>query len=171
MKQETCAERVNDRLKSRLDDLYKLWPADRAGYERREFSPVTNGTECPVCHKETTMEADESTDICASCWEELENLGCFTEYGLSFDYVPEGTFKEQDEAYFRYQLSWGGPSDEFRFYVNPDFSCHRIEYWFLDWFDGAEIVLEGEGRTLLKEIYEFYREMGAVDSAYAAIRG
>ena len=51
----------------------------------------------------------------------------FYDYGLSFDYVSPNTFKEQEQGYFRYQLSWGGPSDEFRIYTNPDFTPHYIE--------------------------------------------
>ena len=35
-------------------------------------------------------------------------------------------------------MGYGGPSDEFRKYDNKDF----IEYWFLDWFDGASIVVK-----------------------------
>ena len=47
-----------------------------------------------------------------------EDLGNMYEYGLAFDYVAPGTFDNQDEGYFRYQLSWGGPSDEFRIYAD-----------------------------------------------------
>lgn len=53
-------------------------------------------------------------------------------YGLSIDLVEAKTFKNQKRQYIRYQFSWGGPSDELRIYKNGD-----IEYWFLDWFDGA----------------------------------
>jgi hypothetical protein len=88
------------------------------------------------------------------------------DYGLGFDYVPPHTFYDQPEAYFRYQLSWGGPSDEFRFFVNPDFSCHRIEYWFLDWFDGAKRIPSGDDAALLLEIWEWFRETGVVEAAY-----
>ena len=42
-------------------------------------------------------------------------LGSLADYGLCFDYVAPETFGDQSQAYFRYQLSWGGPSDEFRF--------------------------------------------------------
>ena len=52
-------------------------------------------------------------------------------YGLSVDFVEPFTFDDQDEGYLRYQLSWGGPGDELRFYAD------RVEYWFLDWSDGA----------------------------------
>ena len=91
----------------------------------------------------------------ASCdgKEEGESL---CEYGLCFDYVEPNTFADQKEAYFRYQLSWGGPSDEFRFFVNPDLSCHRIEYWFLDWFDGAHRVLSGDDERLLSDILDWF---------------
>ena len=70
--------------------------------------------------------------------EQDDDLGRLAEYGLCFDYVAPNTFDGQREGYFRYQISWGrSPSDEFRFFVNADRSCHRIEYWFMDWFDGA----------------------------------
>jgi len=62
--------------------------------------------------------------------------------GLSFDYVDPNTFTDQREGYWRWQLSWGGPGDEFRIYINPDKSVHRIEYWYLDWFDGAHVTLD-----------------------------
>src|SRR4030042_934462 len=68
----------------------------------------------------------------------LDDLGNFNEYGLSFDYVAPNTFEDQRRGYFRYQLSWGGPSDEFRFYCDETLEPYRIEYWFLDWFDGAK---------------------------------
>lgn len=76
-------------------------------------------------------------DIVADFWSQLhERLG---EYCLAFDYVEPNTFVDQTEAYFRYQISCGGPSEEIRFYTNPDFSMHRAEFWFLNWFDGAHI--------------------------------
>ena len=62
--------------------------------------------------------------------------------GLGFDYVEPKTWDDQLEGYWRCQLSWGGPSDEFRIIVNPDTSVHRIEYWYLDWFDGASVTLD-----------------------------
>ena len=38
--------------------------------------------------------------------------------------------------------SWGGPSDELRGYVNENRELHRLEYWFLDWMDGAKLELQ-----------------------------
>lgn len=57
----------------------------------------------------------------------------FHEYGLDFSYVERiDTTNNKTKAFFRYQLSWGGPSDEIRFYKDG-----TIEYWYMDWFDGA----------------------------------
>ena len=95
-----------------------------------------------------------------------DDLGNFNEYGLSFDYVAPGTFGEQKRGYFRYQLSWGGPSDEFRFFTNPDFSLYRVEYWFMDWFDGARRILKGRDYDLLAEIFEYFRDCGTVKHVY-----
>jgi hypothetical protein len=90
-----------------------------------------------------------------------DDLGTFWEYGLGFDYVAPDTFQEQPEGYFRWQLSYGGPSDEFRFFTNPDFSVHRIEYRFMDWFDGAcrEMPFD-DNRARLLEIAETFQELG-----------
>tara|TARA_Y100001937_G_C6923850_1_gene242959 strand:+ start:148 stop:537 length:390 start_codon:yes stop_codon:yes gene_type:complete len=89
-------------------------------------------------------------DLVRSEWlireEELEKYESkgwdnFHEYGLDFSYVEPNTFKEQTRGYWRFQLSWGGPSDEIRFYVreqdNGPTELEKAEYWYMDWFDGA----------------------------------
>jgi len=83
-----------------------------------------------------------------------EELGCLSEYGLNVDYVEPNTFEDQEQGYVRYQLSWGGPSDEFRYYVNYDGTPYHIEYWFMDWFDGAEIELSGHYKDVMMEVWE-----------------
>lgn len=75
------------------------------------------------------------------------------EYGLSFDYVEPNTFKDQPFGFWRWQLSYGGPSDEFRLYGGG-----RVEYVFLDWFDGAKKELEGEDLEMLQEIFSCFLE-------------
>ena len=62
--------------------------------------------------------------------------------GLGFDYVEPHTFTDQLEGYWRWQFSWGGPSDELRAYVNELREIHRLEYWFMDWMDGAKLELQ-----------------------------
>lgn len=90
--------------------------------------------------------------------DESDDLGSLYDYGLCFDYVAPGTFGGQKEGYYRYQLSWGGPSDEFRFFVNPDLSCHRIEYWLMDWFDAAQRVASEADELFLLELWDWLRE-------------
>ncbi len=79
------------------------------------------------------------------------------EYGLGADYVAPNTFDDQPEGFFRWQLSWGGPSDEFRFYVGDQGRfgpcIDGVEYRFHDWFDGAGVHLEGEDLALLKDVF------------------
>lgn len=88
------------------------------------------------------------------------------EYGLSLDYVAPGTFEEQDEGYLRYQLSWGGPSTEFRIYFSPGASRpYRVEYWYLNWFDGASRTMRGEDFEFLTELFDWWNSMGMVDQA------
>lgn len=102
-----------------------------------------------------------------------EDLGNLYEYGLGFDYVAPGTFEGQRRGYFRYQLSWGGPSDEFRIFTGPRFDeIDRIEYWFLDWYDGAKVTLAGKRLELLSEIFtQFFVESGSAQAVYGKALG
>ena len=86
--------------------------------------------------------------------EDDGELGNLNDYGLSLDYVEPDTFQCQPQGYIRYQISWGGPSDEFRFYEGG-----RIEYWFMDWFmdwfDGARRIPRGTDLALIGEIRDW----------------
>ena len=98
----------------------------------------------------------------------------FHEYGPSFDYVEPGTFTDQDEGYLRFQISWGGPSEEIRFYVSPtqnagyygvrpDWHLYRIEFWYLDWFDGACVDITKNDTA--RAVFDLFNECGSVHAA------
>jgi hypothetical protein len=95
-------------------------------------------------------------------------LGTLGEYGLGFDYVAPDTFADQKEGYWRYQISWGGPSDEFRFYAggHGELSPHRISYVFLDWFDGHERTLADNDLVILHQLWDFFRDAGVTQTEY-----
>lgn len=78
----------------------------------------------------------------------------FIQYGLSFDYVELDKDTEQD--YFRYQLSYGGPSDEIRFYDNG-----AIEYVFLDWFCGIGFNVTNDG--VFKQVRNWFKELDVLN--------
>jgi hypothetical protein len=125
------------------------------------------------CEQSVDQQLEGRVSDLRKLWTNYNNgtsdadLGELHDYGLSFDYVAPDTFDDQREGYFRYQISWGGPSDEFRFFVNPDLSCHRVEYWFLDWFDGAHRICAGDDLSLLLELWDWFRE---TEPASAAIK-
>ena len=87
-------------------------------------------------------------------WNAKDNktkaLGNLNEYALCLDFVESGTFNDQKKAYIRYQISWGGPSEEFRIFEDGS-----VEFWFLDWFDGAKADLNSEDCDLIKQIVCF----------------
>jgi hypothetical protein len=78
-----------------------------------------------------------------------EDGECLNEYGLCFDYVEPNTFDEQPDGFWRYQLSYGGPSEEFRFHDHGE-----IEFRYHDWYDGAGIVLMNEDRNFMRDLAE-----------------
>ena len=92
-------------------------------------------------------------DRIATEWaKEKERLNAKTdteirEYPLSFDHVEANFFandrgEHTHEGYSRYQMSYGGPQDEIRFYND-----NTVTYAFLDWGDGAEIDITNEAIT------------------------
>ena len=78
--------------------------------------------------------------------EDLKHFEDYYDYvnqlGLSFDYVPANLSTFPACGYWRWQLSWGGPGDEFRIYTDIEKNIDRIEYVYLDWFDSATHKIE-----------------------------
>ena len=113
---ETCKERINDEYADRIETIESI--LDRIDLQRFKKG---NGHDI------------EDPDYVEVAETELD------EYGLCFDYVEPNTFEDQKRGYLRWQLSWGGPSDEFRFFIDEQGGITDIEYHFMDWFDGAVI--------------------------------
>ena len=101
------------------------------------------------------MTASEKKKTCKELveqeWKDRQEDLKNPEYeALAFDYVKPHTFTDQAEGYWRWQFSWGGPSDELRGYVNEHKELHRLEYWYMDWFDGACVQVKPDADAWLK---------------------
>jgi hypothetical protein len=171
-KQPTCADRIDEQYESTMDDLRKLWSA-----YCQEECPECEGT--GFIESDTLISADdgdtlnEECKLCDGTGELSEDsyssdIGTMFEYGLSFDYVGH---HDGRPGYFRYQLSWGGPSDEFRIYAERisewQWSVWKVEYWFMDWFDGAHKVLTGDDLRFIEELFEgLFVSSGTASSAH-----
>lgn len=169
MSDKTCAERIDAEYSSTMETLRILW----AGY---------CNDECPTCGGEGEVVnpdacCDEAPDYKIKCKvcdgegnlsEDTPEYGSLNEYGLSFDYCyPD----KGNPGHFRYQLSWGGPSDEFRIYADRrseyNWVIWKIEYWFMDWYDGAKIVLDGYDKQFMENLLSgFFMDCGAFDHVY-----
>lgn len=114
---KTCKERINDEYADRIETIESFFDCIDDGYNGQDYDAID----------------DAVTE--------------FDEYGLSFDYVEPNTFEDQERGYLRWQLSWGGPSDEFRFFIDEHGGITDIEYHFLDWFDGAVIKVNPFSET------------------------
>ena len=122
--QPTCKELVNDQFnqveqdyknaEQYFDKLYQL-----SGDEQEQYKTKDKYNEFFYC-------------------EDLFDY--VNQSALSWDYIEAGTFEDQEDGFYRLQLSWGGPSDEFRIYTIGDtLEIDVIDYHYMDWFDGASI--------------------------------
>ena len=96
-------------------------------------------TEQPSCDVRIDKELEERLEDIKELWENYcsgdeDKATEWYEYGLCFDYVNPGTFGNE-RGYFRWQLSTGGPGDEFNFYVDCDDIPYKITYCFIDWYE------------------------------------
>ena len=92
--------------------------------------------------KEALVSANKNDGRVIIGDDEYEDLNeWLNNYALSYD----------DDLHYRakkLELSWGGPSDYFLFFEDG-----TIEYYYLDWFDGAKRELEGEQKEIMEELY------------------
>ena len=111
--------------------------SSHASLERNNMETVTVLKSRPTCADRVAQE-----------WKERQEDLKDPEFdALGFDYVEPHTFTDQIEGFWRWQFSWGGPSDELRAYVNEHKEIHRLEYWFLDWGDGAHVQVSSSCRA------------------------
>lgn len=159
----TCKERISDRYEGRIKDLRLLYDMDVCyGLDKCELEALVDIIDVTFGY---TPEPD--FDAILEC---LYNARA--EYGLCWDYVEPDTFNEHaeiPEGYYRYQLSCGGPQDEFRFYpgyMNTRKGWHlsKITYNFLDWFDGAEMTPQGDDWKMLETIYQDFVDCGMCET-------
>ena len=132
---KTCAEQVQKRYQSREDDFVK------ASEFYDKYEDAIEGEKIALQEKLENSELYEDVSGYEDFFDYINN------YGLAFDYVEKGTFTDQERGYFRYQLSWGGGQDEFRIYVDYDKQITHIEYWYLDWGDGASIRIDKNSKS------------------------
>jgi hypothetical protein len=71
----------------------------------------------------------------------------------------EGILAIDRKVIYRVEMSWGGPSDYFEIEVDPQ-ECQIVDivYHFLDWFDGAEVTLQGEDFNLAEQMFSYLAE-------------
>ena len=107
--------------------------------------------------EENTLSNDDTFDMLSSPLQDdirEQYQERFYQYGLSFDYIELDKDTERD--YFRYQLSYGGPSEEIRFYDNG-----TIEYVYLDWFCGVGFNVTND--EVFKQLREWFKELDMLD--------
>jgi len=120
--------RCIDLIEGKFEDVEDTWKKAEQFYQ--EYDNATEG-------EQIAMKVIDQNN--GDYFHEYEDLFDYVNNtALSWDYVEAYTFENQSEGYYRLQLSWGGPSDEFRIYPAKDeYSVDNIEYAYMDWFDGA----------------------------------
>ena len=106
--------------------------------------------ECDECDTQFDIENEIYDSIqfntdwtCLECGKENE-----------FDTDSNGADVDDIEAYFRYQISWGGPSEEIRYYYESD----KIQFWFMDRGKGDYIELDNNEYDNALELIELHTQ-------------
>lgn len=182
-----CADLVDGQMRKTMDDLAYLWAArcmPTQTYESigrlvkrvEEFSekwPLRprkgsrarrerDAEEAKIAESVEDLKDDEA--LVFRHFDEIDGRGqheAFDQYGLCFGYVEFSEVHKYGD-FFRWQLSWGGPSDEIQFYVTHRLELTKAMYRYMDWFDGAGVRLVGRDYKLAAQIWDYFRERGDV---------
>ena len=148
--QQTMINRAESSLENIIENL-SFWFENGTDKESSEVADLElSDIEDQLENEEIDQdEFDRLKNLIETYW----NIGSFYEYGLSFDFVESD---ENSDGYYRYQLSWGGPSDEIRFYPNG-----TIEYCFFEWFVG--IGLDVSDSRTMKECMQWFKDCESID--------
>ena len=134
--EQTCEERVEQHMNSRLEDLRLM--LDPTEDDAKDLDSKINTIAVGDDYTYTAIDPDGETP--AEIFNEFEDeireelRERFYEYALSFDVVYADN---PGWSYVRYQISTGGPGEEIRFFCDFNRKPYKVEFWFLDWFDGA----------------------------------
>lgn len=150
-KQKTCEERVDKYLEMVQDDLEKA--IQLVGWEKYGHT-IDKDDEI----REHFDDPDDEDSFDLISW--------INSNSLCFDYVEPGTWSEEIDykegvgkrslGYWRYQIAWGGPQYEIRWYMEDrDGEPDKTLFWFLDWYDGAS---REPTSNVIDRLWEYLRE-------------
>jgi len=152
-KQASCEERIEERL-----DLYiieaMLINMDLGALDGQERAHALAN----LC-KHLMDEGYDASDLGGKKPYELQELArwAFSESALGRDHL---------YTVYRIQFSWGGPSDHFEVFCDREGDVEKVEYVFLDWFDGARRrVRDDDLIELLTQEVEWIRECEVANGA------
>lgn len=137
--QSTCEQRIEGELKRELERISAILRKT----EILENHEIYDDEELELLDQEELENEFEDDEI-----EELKELGDET-----IQSYQEGILAVDKHVVYFVQLSTGGPGDGFYLTVD-DGEITRIEYEFLDWFDGARRVLHGKDFDLVSDIMQ-----------------
>jgi hypothetical protein len=125
VKQKSCAGLVNQKYQNLENDLKEI----KDYFD--DFETLSEGGQ---------IAKRKASEMLGNDYHYQENFFDYLNdgYFLSWDFVEPFTFGEDQKAgYWRLQISWGGPSSEYRIFADSEKEIGKIEYWYMDWFDGA----------------------------------
>lgn len=128
----------------------------RSRSEDLKYFSVFAGCEDETDFIDTLKNQDFDLDEIKDSISKYEDLSKWSEYGLSFDFVEIGTFDDRKEAYYRYQFSWGGPTEEIRIYEDGE-----IVFVYLNWYCGVGFDVSGEDQFIW--LVDWFRGRASID--------
>lgn len=168
-KQESCATRVRNTAQRQIEAIRLMLCPEESDVELLDDGSLD--TVLQLGDSEYRYSAEHASayrsedgtldldDIVSDHWDEIaeEARERFHEHGLSFEYVQH----RDGEPYWCYLISTGGPGTEIRFFANRTrngLRLYRAEFWLLDWFDGAHVVVTSD--ETVQALWAYFDDCG-----------
>lgn len=129
-KQKKCKDLIQENYDSRNELMEKLIMLNNGQFDQQ----IQDETDRFIEEFEKTYGSEPSEEAVDKFREQLIINEDYNEESLYE--LPIGLSKQ---TVFKIELSWGGPADFIRAYVDDEGNLVRVTYHYQDWFDGAEM--------------------------------
>jgi hypothetical protein len=143
---KSCEDLIVQQCEDHINDLDNIRSLDCEDMEFKDFFKTIedngyNWKDYVIIHKNEDRNLGMVERDLDALYELRENI--INEYPLSVTKEDNG---------IKIELSWGGPQDYFMLYDN------EATYHYLDWFDGASIILNHYEFEIIEDLWGFLRD-------------
>jgi hypothetical protein len=162
-RQATCEERIDDQLKQEIQSVEHIMYRMDFQYSEEDLGYLNHEEVSEVADLVGDLPLTQGTD---GKWYKIKSRGDLVEHIVKYTDEEhaimgweEAPLSVMKQTTIIVQMSWGGPSDQFRCEIDEDGNIAEVKYRFMDWFDGAERTINIDQHPSLERFLQRFVDL------------